>query len=301
MTPLIEYSPDIQKAKNQNRPIVALESTVISHGLPYPENLETALKLESIIKDEGATPATIAIHQGKIKVGLGAKELEFFATQADIVKASKRDLAYVLSQARSASTTVAATMHIATLADINFFATGGIGGVHRGADKSFDISADIDALATHPMVVVSAGAKAILDLAKTLEALESHNVNVIGYKTDFFPAFYSRYSDLTVNCRADSPAEIAKVFYNQQALDIKSALLIANPIPEENELAFDRVEAIIAKAQAKVTEVKGKAVTPYLLSELANISQGETLKANIALIKNNALLAAKIAVKFNFL
>ncbi len=293
----LDFKEEVKEALGQDRPVVALESTLISHGLPYPENLETAQELEDIIRGYGVVPATIAIIQGKIKIGLMKRELEFIATSKEILKASRRDLAVVVARRLSAATTVAATMIAANLARIKIFVTGGIGGVHRGAERTFDISADLQELARTPVAVVCSGAKAILDLPLTKEYLETIGVPVLGFKTDEFPAFYCRESGLKVDYVVNDEKEAAKVIETQWNLGLKSGLVIANPIPEEYALPKDYINRVIEKAyyEAEKSGIKGKDLTPFLLSKINELSEGKSLKANIELLKNNALVGAKIA------
>jgi len=293
----LDFKEEVKEALGQDRPVVALESTLISHGLPYPENLETAQELEDIIRRYGVVPATIAIIQGKIKIGLMKRELEFIATSKEILKASRRDLAVVVARRLSAATTVAVTMIAANLAKIKIFVTGGIGGVHRGAERTFDISADLQELARTPVAVVCSGAKVILDLPLTKEYLETIGVPVLGFKTDEFPAFYCRESGLKVDYVVNDEKEAAKVIETQWSLGLKSGLVIANPIPEEYALPKDYINRVIEKAyyETEKSGIKGKDLTPFLLSKINELSEGKSLKANIELLKNNALVGAKIA------
>lgn len=291
------FSAEVADAISDGQPIVALESTVITHGLPRPLNLEVAQALEQDVRAEGAVPATICLQGGQIKVGLTADELFALAEAEDVVKASTRDLAYVLATENTASTTVAATMHCARLAGISMFATGGIGGVHRGASDTFDISADLLELARTPVNVVCAGCKSILDLEKTLEFLETQAVPVIGYGQQQLPAFYSRESHLQLTMRVDSPKEAAEVITQQRALQLTSGILITNPVPKAQALAFTEVEQLIEHALdlARQQRITGKATTPFLLQTLAELGGRQITDANIALIRNNATVAAKIA------
>jgi len=285
---------------NAHIPLVALESTIISHGMPYPDNLKTAKEVEQIIAENGAVPATIAIIAGQICMGLSEAQMEFMATAKNIVKASRRDLPVILTQKLHASTTVAATMICAQLAGIKVFVTGGIGGVHRNAEKTFDISADLQELAQTNVAVVSAGAKAILDLKLTLEYLETLGVPVLGYQTDEFPAFYTRTSGLKVNYRVETPADIAQIMKIKWELGLKGGLVICNPIPIAYSMNPNEMQQAIQTAlkEADDLEIEGKDVTPFLLDKIQKLTSGESLKANIALIKNNALLGAKIAAAF---
>ncbi|OWY09137.1 pseudouridine-5-phosphate glycosidase [Thioclava sp. F42-5] len=297
MTAPLTFAAEVADAKAQNRPIVALESTIITHGMPYPQNLETAQAVEAEIRKAGAVPATIAVMGGKIHIGLEPEELEQLAQTKDTMKVSRADLAVCLAKGATGATTVAATMICANLADIDVFATGGIGGVHRGAEDSFDISADLLELAQTPVSVVAAGAKAILDLPKTLEVLETHGVPVIAYGQDAFPAFWSRNSGLAAPLRADSAAEIAKSQLARASLGLPGGQLIANPIPEEAEIAREEIVPVIEQAlsEAEAQGIAAKAVTPFLLSRIFELTEGRSLEANIALVLNNARLAAAIA------
>lgn len=292
---LLVCSDEVNSALKNHEPIVALESTIISHGLPSPQNLETALAVESIIREKGAVPATIAIIKGKIHIGLNQEQLIHLAQDTKIHKASRRDLAYMLSQKYSASTTVAATMLCAHLANIKIFATGGIGGVHRGATESFDISADLIELSKTPVHVFCAGAKSILDLSKTLEYLETHGVPVIGYRTTTFPAFYSQSSNINLCHTIDTPLDLSEYIKLHDALGLRQGSIIANPIPKADEIPYVEMETLITKAHTAATNISGKALTPFLLEQLCLLSDGKTLIANTALIKNNAKLAAQCA------
>ncbi len=292
---LIEYSDEVLKAIKHQLPVVALESTIISHGMPYPQNIETALSVEAEIRKHGAIPATIAIHQGKIHVGLSPEVLEHFAKSKNIIKASRRDLSYVLSQQRSASTTVAATMICAKQANLSFFVTGGIGGVHKGAEQSFDISADLMELALTPINVICAGAKSILDLPKTLEYLETQGVPVITYQGQEFPAFYSRQSGLQAPISLNTIQEITHVITYQKKLGLKNGVVITTPIPEEHEIPHHEMTTLITQAHQEANHLTGKAITPFLLKRINELSNGRSLQANIELIKNNARLGAKLA------
>ncbi|AQS48278.1 pseudouridine-5-phosphate glycosidase [Thioclava nitratireducens] len=297
MTAPLTFAAEVADAKALNRPIVALESTIITHGMPYPQNLETAQAVEAEIRKAGAVPATIAVMGGKIHIGLEPEELEQLAQTKDAMKVSRADLAVCLAKGATGATTVAATMICANLAGIDVFATGGIGGVHRGAEDSFDISADLLELAQTPVSVVAAGAKAILDLPKTLEVLETHGVPVIAYGQDAFPAFWSRNSGLPAPLRADSAAEIAKSQLARASLGLPGGQLIANPIPEEAEIAREEIVPVIEQAlsEAEAQGIAAKAVTPFLLSRIFELTEGRSLEANIALVLNNARLAAAIA------
>jgi pseudouridine-5'-phosphate glycosidase len=297
---MLSIAAEVRDALAARRPVVALESTLVAHGMPYPQNLQTARRLEAIIRGEGAVPATIAIAGGRIVVGLSEAELERIATAEEVAKVSRRDLAAVLVSGALGATTVAATMLGAHLAQIRIFATGGIGGVHRGAEASFDISADLEELARTPVAVVSAGAKAILDLPKTLEYLETRGVPVIGYGTDSFPAFYCRSSGLRLDLRCDTPEAVAALLQAQDALGLSAGTLIANPIPVAQALPEAEIEAAIdgALADAAREGVTGKAVTPYLLARIASLTGGRSLAANMALVEHNARVGAQIAVAY---
>ena len=296
----LDVHPEVANALNRKLPIVALESTIISHGMPYPENIETALMVEDIVRANKAIPATIAIIKGRLKVGLTNEEIEFLATNDEIRKISRRDLAIAVSQKLSGSTTVASTMIISNLAKIAIFATGGIGGVHRGAEKTFDISADLEELSKTNVCVVCAGAKAILDIGLTLEYLETKGVPIIGYKTSELPAFYSSKSGFKVDYRVDSAFKIAEILKIKWGLSIEGGLLVTNPIPKTFELEFAMMNEAINKAiiEADEEKIKGKEITPFLLSKVNEITQGKSLNANIKLIQNNAALAAKIAIHY---
>jgi pseudouridine-5'-phosphate glycosidase len=293
----LDIHPQIAAALHEGAAVVALESTIISHGLPWPDNLQCAHQLEQTIRDRGAWAATIAIRRGRIKIGLDEAELEHFARADNITKVSRRDLAMVLSSGLDGATTVAGTMICAHLAGIRIFATGGIGGVHRGAEYSMDISADLNELGRTPVAVVCAGAKSILDLPKTLEVLETQGVPVVGFGTDEFPAFYLRSSGLPVDYRIDSAAEAARLIAAQQSLQPASGVLISVPIPPSRALASDEVGAWIAQALDDAADqgVSGKAVTPFLLARIVTLSGGRALAANLALAENNAGVAADIA------
>jgi pseudouridine-5'-phosphate glycosidase len=296
----IDIHPDVEDAIKNKLPIVALESTIISHGMPYPDNIETALMVEDTVRSNNAIPATIAIINGRLKVGLSNKEIEFLATNDKVRKISRRDLAIAVSKKLSGSTTVASTMIIASLAKIAVFATGGIGGVHRGAEKTFDISADLEELSKTNVCVGCAGAKAILDIGLTLEYLETKGVPVIGYKTSEFPAFYSSKSGFNVDYRIDAALDIAEILKTKWDLSIKGGVLVANPIPIAFELEWVMMNEAINKAiiEADKEKIIGKEITPYLLSKVNEITQGKSLNANIKLIQNNAALAAKIAIHY---
>ncbi|MBX7041553.1 MAG: pseudouridine-5'-phosphate glycosidase [Ignavibacteria bacterium] len=290
-------SEEVTSAVNEGRPVVALESTIISHGMPYPENLETAVLLESIARSSNAVPATIAIIKGEIRVGLTIAEIEFLSRNGNILKASRRDLPVIIAGGKSAATTVSATMMCASMAGIRIFATGGIGGVHRNAQQTFDISADLTELGQTDVAVVSAGVKSILDIGLTLEYLETLGVPVIGYGTDEFPAFFTRESGFRVNYRLNTPQEVAEVIRAKQELGLKNGMLIAYPVP--HEFSFDKrmIDEAIDEAlkRAESEGIRGKDVTPYLLSQITKITKGGSLRSNIELVKNNVRLASEIA------
>ena len=296
----LDIHPDVEDAIKNKLPIVALESTIISHGMPYPNNIETALMVEDTVRSNNAVPATIAIINGRLKVGLSNKEIEFLATNNKVRKISRRDLAIAVSKKLSGSTTVASTMIIAKLAKIAVFATGGIGGVHRGAEKTFDISADLEELSKTNVCVVCAGPKAILDIGLTLEYLETKGVPVIGYKTSELPAFYSSKSGFNVDYRVDAALDIAEILKTKWDLSIKGGVLVTNPIPIAFELELVMMNKAINEAiiEADKEKIIGKEITPYLLSKVNELTEGKSLDANIKLIQNNAALAAKIAVHY---
>jgi pseudouridine-5'-phosphate glycosidase len=298
MNQFLNIATEVVEAIQENRPVVALESTIIAHGMDFPQNADTAFAVEQIIRDEGCVPATIAVRAGKLKVGLSRTEIEALARNGtSIPKLSTRDLAHAVALARDGATTVAATMRIAALAGIKVFATGGIGGVHRGATETFDISADLSEMALSDVAVVTAGAKAILDLALTIEKLETLGVPVVGYGTQEFPAFYSRSSGLKCPMRVDTPQELARLMQAKWAMGLKGGIVVANPIPAEYEIPAYEIAPIIeeAVAQAKEEKVDGRDVTPFVLASLARATAGRSLAANIELVKNNALVAARIA------
>jgi len=297
MKDTLVFSSEVKKALSENAPIVALESTIISHGMPYPQNIEVARKVEATVRNNGATPATIAILEGSIHVGLQDEELEVFAQSKDVMKCSRRDLPFVISKKMNGATTVAATMIIAEMAGIKIFATGGIGGVHRNAENTWDVSADLIELAQTNVAVVSAGAKAILDLPKTLEYLETFGVPVIGFNTQEFPAFYTRSSGLKLSLQLNSAEEIASFLQAKWKMNLKGGAIIANPIPKEFELNSSEIEAAIQQAvlEANAKGITGKETTPFLLKRLNEATKGESQKANKALVLNNAKVAAEIA------
>jgi pseudouridine-5'-phosphate glycosidase len=300
MHPFLEISPSVNEALQSGQPVVALESTIISHGMPYPQNVETALLVEKTVRDAGATPATIAVLDGKLKAGLSEAEIEYLGkTGRGVAKVSRRDLPFLLASGQPGATTVATTMLIAEMAGIRIFATGGIGGVHRGASETMDISADLQELARTSVAVVCAGAKSILDIGLTLEYLETHGVPVIGYQTDEFPAFYTRHSGHGVDRRLDSPADIAKVLKTKWLAGLQGGIIIANPIPEAHEPAAAPIQAATEAAIAEAVRlgIKGKEVSPFLLARIKQLTGGESLRANIELVLNNARLAARVAVE----
>jgi pseudouridine-5'-phosphate glycosidase len=296
--PLLQILPEVQQALQEGKPVVALESTIISHGMPYPQNVETALAVEAMVRDNGAIPATIAIMDGKCFVGLSTTQLEFFGNAKDVWKVSIRDMPYVLSKNLNGATTVAATMRIASMAGIAIFVTGGIGGVHRGAASSMDISADLTEMANTSVAVVSAGVKSILDIGLTLEYLETKGIPVVSFGQDEFPSFYSSKSGYATPLRLDTAEEIAAMLQTKWALGLQGSILIANPLPAAHEIPQAIMEKHILTAldAAAHQQIKGKEVTPFLLKYLAEHTQGESLQSNIALILNNAALGAKIAV-----
>jgi pseudouridylate synthase len=302
---LISVRDDVSAAVERGAPVVALESTVIAHGLPRPHNLETARKMEAVVREAGATPATIGILDGKMVVGLTNEQIAFLAEAQDVAKVSRSDISAVLASGRPGATTVAGTMFIAARAGVHFFATGGIGGVHRGGENTYDISADLTELSRTPVAVVCAGAKAILDLPRTVEVLETLGIPVVGYGSNEFPAFYSRESGLALQHRADSPDEIARLIRIQWDLGgfgqgTSTGVVIANPPPAESALAREEIESLIVNAlrAAERAGIRGKSVTPFLLEEVGRTSRGKTLATNIALLINNAGLAARIAVAY---
>lgn len=294
----LEISQEVKEALENNRPVVALESTIISHGMPYPQNVETALKVEEIIRENGAVPATIAILNGKLKVGLTTEEVDYLGKKGlAVTKASRRDLPVILAKKQDGATTVASTMIIAELAGIKIFATGGIGGVHRGAETTMDISADLEELSMTNVAVICAGAKSILDIGLTLEYLETKGVPVLGYQTEELPAFYTRKSGFKVDYKMDSPLEIAETLKAKWDINLQGGVVIANPIPEEFAMDFDTITNAINSAVLEAEEkgIKGKESTPFLLSKVKDITKGKSLESNIQLVFNNAKLASKIA------
>ena len=301
MNKYLDINPEVAQAVARGKPVVALESTIISHGMPYPQNVETALRVEQIIRDNGAVPATIAILGGRLKAGLTKEEIEYLGKKGqDVIKASRRDLAALVAKGEDGATTVTTTMMIAHMAGIPIFATGGIGGVHRGAETTMDVSADLEELAQTGVTVVCAGAKAILDLKLTLEYLETHGVPVLGYQTEELPAFYTRTSGLQVDYRVDTPEELAKIMKVQRDLGLKSGILVTNPIPQEYSMDADRINAVIDQAIQEANEkgIHGKETTPFLLAKVKEITGGDSLDANIQLVFNNARLAARTAAAY---
>lgn len=298
MNPFLQIAPDVAAALQSGRPVVALESTIISHGMPYPRNVETALAVEAAVREQGAIPATIAIMNGKCYVGLSAAEVEYFGKAANVWKVSLRDMPYVISEKLNGATTVAATMRIAAMAGIKIFVTGGIGGVHRGAETSMDISADLTEMGQTSVAVVSAGVKSILDIGLTLEYLETKGIPVITIGQDEFPSFYSRKSGFASPLRLDTPDAIASLLHTKWKLGLEGSVLIANPVPAAEEIDAAEMEVFIQQALAAAEEknIRGKNITPFLLKYIAGNTHGESLDANIALIKHNAKAGAEIAV-----
>ena len=301
MKQYITYSEEVAKGMQEGKAIVALESTIISHGMPYPQNVETARKVEQIVRDNGAVPATIAIMDGKIKIGLSDEELESLGTSKDARKTSRRDLAYVVSSKEIGATTVATTMICAEMAGIKLFVTGGIGGVHRGAETTMDISADLEELANTNVAVVCAGAKSILDIGLTLEYLETKGVPVVGYQTDSFPAFYTTTSEFNANFRLNNEKEVAEMLKAKWDLGLNGGAVIANPITTEHSLEESYINTIIQTAlqEAEDNGIKGKDVTPFLLGKVKELTEGKSLESNIELVYNNARVGSKIAVELN--
>ena len=295
----LSITPEIENALKEGKPVVALESTILSHGMPYPENVEFAHKVEEIVRGEGAVPATTAIIGGKLKVGLSSDELEIMCKADGVGKVSRRDVAVYLATGKTGATTVATTMIIAAMAGIKVFATGGIGGVHRGAQETFDISADLQELAKTPVGVVCAGAKSILDIGLTLEYLETMGVPVLGMGTDDFPAVYCRKSGYKVDFNVESPAMAANILHTKWEAGMEGGAVLANPIPQEYELDFDEMEGVINKALAMAKEqgIHGKATTPFLLSHIKDLTHGVAFASNVQLAYNNARMASKIAVE----
>jgi pseudouridylate synthase len=300
-TQFLELSPSVKAALKEGKPVVALESTIISHGMPYPQNVETALLVENRVRENGATPATIAIINGKMKAGLSLDDIEILGKQGQsVTKASRRDMPMLITRKMNGATTVASTMIIAHLAGIHIFATGGMGGVHKGAGETFDISADLQELSQTDVAVVCAGAKSILDIGLTLEYLETHGVPVIGFKTDDFPAFFTRKSGFGVDYRVDTEEELAAMLKVKWSIPLSGGVVVANPVPYEYEADPHKIDHALEKAlrQANAQGIKGKHITPFLLAEIERMTEGLSLKTNIQLVLNNAALAARLAVKY---
>jgi pseudouridine-5'-phosphate glycosidase len=298
MQAFLQFSPEVQAARAAGKPVVALESTIISHGMPYPQNVQTAREVEQVIRDAGAVPATIALIDGRICVGLSDDQLEQLGNAQDALKVSRRDLAYVLAEKKLGATTVAATMICAALAGIDVFVTGGIGGVHRGAETSFDISADLQELARTNVAVVCAGVKSILDIGLTLEYLETHGVPVVSVGQPGFPAFFTRESGFNADFQLDTPEQQARFIRTKWQLGLTGGVVVSNPVPVASAMKNDEIDGIIAQALREADEqgVKGKAVTPFLLARIKDLTGGRSLATNIALVKNNALVGARLAV-----
>jgi len=304
IAPYLDISADVALALAEKRPVVALESTIIAHGMPYPDNVATALRVEREIRDHGAVPATIAVLGGRLKVGLSAEQIETLGCKGSAVaKVSRRDLPFILTSGAMGATTVASTMIIAAMAGIRVFATGGIGGVHRGAPQSFDVSADLQELAHTAVAVVCAGVKSILDLPLTLEYLETHGVPVIGYRTDCLPAFFTVESDCKVDYRLDTAQQIAQAMQVKWALGLDGGMVVANPVPPQFAMPRARMDAAIAQAlqEAQQQKIGGKAATPFLLARVSQLTGGESLATNIELVLNNARLASAIAVQYRMI
>jgi pseudouridine-5'-phosphate glycosidase len=301
MNQYVVTSQEVREALENRKPVVALESTIISHGMPYPKNVETALRVEEIIRENGAVPATIGIIGGVLKAGLTKEEIDYMGKAPNVAKVSRRDIPYIVSAKKDGATTVASTMIIAAMAGIKIFATGGIGGVHRGAETTMDISADLDELAATDVAVVCAGAKSILDIGLTLEYLETKGVPVFGYGTDELPAFYTRKSGFSVDYKIDTPEEMASVLKTKWTLGLHGGALIANPIPEQYSMDEAFITKVIEDAVVEANEkgIKGKATTPFLLAKIKEITGGDSLESNIQLVYNNAEVAAKVAVEYS--
>lgn len=297
----LDINPEVKAALEEGKPVVALESTIISHGMPYPKNVETALRVESIIRENGAIPATIAILEGKLKVGLTAEEVEFLGKTKGVIKTSRRDIPFIVSNKLNGATTVASTMIIAALAGIKVFATGGIGGVHRGAERTMDISADLEELSMTDVAVICAGCKSILDIGLTREYLETKGVPVVGFQTEELPAFYTRKSGFKVDYKVDSEEELAKALKAKWDLGLKGGMVVANPIPEEFEMDYDIINNAINEAVKEADEkgIVGKESTPFLLAKVKEITGGSSLESNIQLVFNNAKVGAKLAVELS--
>lgn len=297
----LELSPEVAAAVADGRPVVALESTIISHGMPYPRNAQTALEVEAAVREAGAIPATIALLGGKLRAGLGPEDIERVARAGErVVKTSRRDIPFVLSRGLDGATTVAATMIVADLAGISVFATGGIGGVHRGANETWDVSADLEELGRTDVAVVCAGAKSILDLGLTLEYLETRGVAVVGYQTDELPAFYTRRSGFKVDWRVDDPGELARAMAAKWAIGLSGGFVVANPIPAQDEMPKEVIDGAIEAAlqDARIRGISGKATTPFLLGRIVELTGGDSLESNVRLVLNNARLAAALAVAY---
>lgn len=301
MNKYLDIKKEVKEALLSGKAVVALESTIISHGMPYPENVKMAKKVESLIKSEGGVPATIAIMNGKIKVGLTDEDLETLAKAKHVEKVSRRDMASVIARGVLGATTVASTMICAEKAGIKFFVTGGIGGVHRGFEETMDVSADLDELAKTNVTVICAGAKAILDLPRTMEYLETKGVPVVGYQTEVLPAFYTRETDIRLQLSEDSPESLAKLIYTKDDLNLSGGVLVVNPIPKNESLDSNYINLMIDEAikDAQEAGVEGKDVTPYLLAKIVEKTEGKSLKANLALVYNNAIVGAKLAVAYS--
>ena len=293
----LDIKPEVKEALESGKPVVALESTIIAHGMPYPKNVETALKVEEVIRANGAVPATIAIIDGVIKVGLTPEEIEYLGTAKGVLKVSRRDFPVVMAKKMDGATTVAGTMMAAAMAGIKVFVTGGIGGVHRGAGETFDISADLEELKNTNVTVVCAGVKSILDIAGTLEYLETKGVPVVTCGGDYFPAFYSRSSGIPTELREDDPQAIADMINAKDALSLGGGMLVACPVPEEDEIPFEKMDGVIKEALRECEEqgIKGKRITPFLLSKVKDLTEGASLEANIRLVLHNAEVGAQIA------
>ena len=293
----LDIKPEVAKALEEGKPVVALESTIIAHGMPYPKNVETAIRVEEVIREGGAVPATIAIIDGRIKIGLSKEEIEYLGTADNVLKVSRRDFPFAISKKLAGATTVAGTMIAANMAGIKLFVTGGIGGVHRGAGESFDISADLEELKMTDVAVVCAGVKSILDIGATLEYLETAGVPVVTFGADEFPAFYSRRSGFAAECRIDDAKDVAEMLRAKEALGLRGGMLIACPVPEEDEIPYEKMDGVIKEALAECEKqgVKGKRITPFLLSKVKDLTRGSSLEANIRLVLNNARIGAEIA------
>lgn len=303
MKPYITISEEVRSALEQKLPVVALETTIISFGFPYPYNIQMALEMEEIIRRHGAVPATIGLKEGKIKVGLGKAEIEEFATEGSVLKAGRRDFPYVLAQKKLGATTISGTMIAAGLAGIHVFATGGLGGVHRHGEVTWDVSVDLTEMSLTNVAVVSSGAKAILDLGRTLEVLETLGVPVVGYQSDYFASFYSRQSGLKANFRLDTPEEVATMMDAKWSIGLNGGILVANPVPEQDEIPFAEIDEIIKQAveEANAEGIAGKEVTPYLLKRINHHTKGRSLETNISLVRENAKVGAQIAVAYQHL